>query len=88
MTPRKPNSARRRIARVRLRTGKLVFAYIQGETHNLLEYSTVLLRGGRANDLPGLKYKMVFGKFDFSPPQGRKSRRSKYGLKKPRISID
>ena len=88
MTPRKPNSARRRIARVRI-GGKLVkklyFAYIQGEGHNLMEYSTVLVRGGRTNDLPGLRYKLVRGKYDFLPPQGRTKKRSKYGIKKVEI---
>lgn len=85
MTPRKPNSARRRIARVRIgkkNTKKLHFAYIQGEGHTLMEYSTVLVRGGRTNDLPGLKYKLVRGKYDFRPPYGRTKKRSKYGIKK------
>jgi small subunit ribosomal protein S12 len=85
MTPRKPNSARRRVARLRIgkkNTKKLYFAYIQGEGHTLIEYSTVLVRGGRTNDLPGLKYKLVRGKYDFRPPHGRTKKRSKYGIAK------
>lgn len=82
MTPKKPNSALRKVARVRLSNRVEVTAYIQGEGHNLAEHSIVLVRGGRVKDLPGVKYHIVRGKFDCAGVEGRKSSRSKYGVKK------
>lgn len=82
VTPKKPNSALRKIARIRLSTKSVVSAYIPGEGHNLQQYSTVLMRGGRAKDLPGIKYHLVRGKYDFLGIKGRKVARSKYGTKK------
>lgn len=81
-TPKKPNSAIRKLARIRLTNNLKVMAYIPGEGHNLQEYSTVLMRGGRVKDLPGIKYHLVRGKLDFSGLKNRKSSRSKYGTKK------
>jgi len=81
-TPKKPNSALRKVARVRLSNKLRVTAYIPGEGHNLQEYSTVLMRGGRVKDLPGVKYHLVRGKFDFVGLKNRKTSRSKYGTKK------
>jgi len=81
-TPKKPNSALRKLAKLRLTNGKLVYAYIPGEGHTLQEYSTVLIRGGRVKDLPGIKYKLVRGKLDFVGLKDRKNSRSKYGTKK------
>lgn len=81
-TPKKPNSALRKLARLRLTNNKKVMAYIPGEGHNLQEYSTVIIRGGRVKDLPGIKYHLVRGKLDFSGLKGRKTSRSKYGAKK------
>ena len=81
-TPKKPNSAVRKVARLRLSTKKRVTAYIPGEGHTLQEYSTVLMRGGRVKDLPGIKYHLVRGKFDFLGLKNRKQARSKYGTKK------
>ena len=80
-TPKKPNSALRKVARVRLSNGKEVTAYIPGEGHNLQEHSIVLLRGGRVKDLPGVKYHMIRGKLDTAGVEGRKRGRSKYGAK-------
>jgi small subunit ribosomal protein S12 len=82
MTPKKPNSALRKVARVRLSNKMEVTAYIQGEGHNLAEHSVVLVRGGRVKDLPGVKYHIVRGKYDASGVEGRKTSRSKYGVKK------
>lgn len=82
MTPKKPNSALRKVARVRLSNKVEVTAYIQGEGHNLAEHSIVLVRGGRVKDLPGVKYHIVRGKYDCAGVDGRKSSRSKYGVKK------
>ena len=82
MTPKKPNSALRKVARVRLSNKVEVTAYIQGEGHNLAEHSIVLVRGGRVKDLPGVKYHVVRGKYDCSGVEGRKSSRSKYGVKR------
>ena len=81
MTPKKPNSALRKVARVRLSNKLEVTAYIQGVGHNLAEHSIVLIRGGRVKDLPGVKYHIVRGKFDTGGVEGRKSSRSKYGAK-------
>ncbi len=81
MTPKKPNSALRKVARVRLSNKMEVTAYIQGIGHNLAEHSIVLVRGGRVKDLPGVKYHIVRGKFDTSGVDGRKTSRSKYGTK-------
>jgi len=81
-TPKKPNSALRKLARLRLTNGKQVSAYIPGEGHDLQEYSTVLIRGGRVKDLPGIKYHLIRGKLDFSGLKSRKTSRSKYGTKK------
>jgi small subunit ribosomal protein S12 len=82
MTPKKPNSALRKVARVRLSNRQEITAYIQGEGHNLAEHSIVLVRGGRVKDLPGVKYHIVRGKFDCAGVENRKSSRSKYGVKK------
>lgn len=82
MTPTKPNSALRKVARVRLSNGKEVTAYIPGEGHTLQEHSVVLVRGGKVNDLPGIKYTIVRGKYDLQGVEGRKSSRSIYGTKK------
>ncbi len=80
-TPKKPNSALRKVARVRLTNGKEVTAYIPGEGHNLQEHSIVLIRGGRVRDLPGVKYHIIRGKLDTAGVDGRKRGRSKYGAK-------
>jgi len=82
MTPKKPNSALRKVARVRLSNKIEVTAYIQGEGHNLAEHSIVLVRGGRVQDLPGVKYHIVRGKYDTLGVEGRKQGRSRYGTKK------
>lgn len=82
MTPKKPNSALRKIARVRLSNGREVTAYIPGEEHNLQEHSIVLVRGGRVRDLPGVRYHIVRGTLDSLGVDGRKRSRSKYGAKK------
>lgn len=82
MTPRKPNSALRKVARVRLSNKQEVTAYIPGEGHDLAEHSIVLVRGGRVKDLPGVKYKVVRAKFDAKGVVGRKTSRSIYGAKK------
>ena len=81
-SPKKPNSAIRKVARVRLTNGLYVTAYIPGEGHNLQEHSIVLVRGGRVKDLPGVKYKLVRGKYDLLGVQGRWTSRSKYGTSK------
>jgi small subunit ribosomal protein S12 len=81
-TPKKPNSALRKIARVRLSNGKEVTAYIGGEGHNLQEHSIVLVRGGRVRDLPGVRYHIVRGSLDCLGVEGRKQSRSKYGAKR------
>lgn len=81
-TPKKPNSALRKIAKVRLSNGKEVTAYIGGEGHNLQEHSIVLVRGGRVRDLPGVRYHIVRGALDCLGVEGRKQGRSKYGAKK------
>ena len=84
MTPKKPNSALRKVARVRLSNKVEVTAYIQGEGHNLSEHSIVLVRGGRVKDLPGVKYHIIRGKFDCAGVEKRMTSRSKYGAKKPK----
>jgi len=84
MTPKKPNSALRKIARVRLTNGIEVTAYIPGEGHALQEHSVVLVRGGRIKDLPGVRYHVVRGALDSMGVEGRVQRRSKYGTKRPR----
>ena len=81
MTPKKPNSALRKVARVRLSNKMEVTAYIMGEGHSLAEHSIVLVRGGRVKDLPGVKYHIVRGKFDATGVDNRKTSRSKYGVK-------
>lgn len=81
-TPKKPNSALRKVARVRLTTGVEVTAYIPGEGHNLQEHSIVLVRGGRVKDLPGVRYKIIRGALDASGVNKRKQARSRYGAKK------
>ena len=83
-TPKKPNSALRKVAWVRLSTGQEVIAYIGGEGHNLQEHSIVLVRGGRVKDLPGVRYHIVRGSLDCSAVQDRKQGRSKYGTKRPK----
>ncbi len=84
MTPKKPNSALRKIARVRLSNGKEVTAYIPGEGHNLQEHSIVLVRGGRVKDLPGVRYHIVRGVLDCTGVESRRRSRSKYGAKRPK----
>ncbi len=84
MTPKKPNSALRKIARVRLTSGIEVTAYIPGEGHNLQEHSVVLVRGGRVKDLPGVRYHIVRGALDAAGVEGRAKGRSKYGTKRPK----
>lgn len=81
-TPKKPNSALRKVAKLKLSNGKKVDAYIQGIGHNLQEYSVVLMRGGKVQDLPGVKYHLVRGKYDFQAVKNRKTSRSRYGAKK------
>ena len=81
-TPKKPNSAMRKVARVKLRNGTEVTAYIPGEGHNLQEHSLVLVRGGRVKDLPGVRYKIVRGALDTQAVKNRKQARSRYGAKK------
>jgi small subunit ribosomal protein S12 len=83
-TPKKPNSALRKVARVRLTNGMEVTTYIGGEGHNLQEHSVVMIRGGRVKDLPGVRYHVVRGSLDTSGVTGRKQGRSKYGEKKPK----
>ncbi|KGN97239.1 MULTISPECIES: 30S ribosomal protein S12 [Porphyromonas] len=85
-TPKKPNSAMRKVARVRLTNGKEVNAYIPGEGHNLQEHSIVLVRGGRVKDLPGVRYHIVRGTLDAAGVNGRLQRRSKYGAKRPKAA--
>jgi small subunit ribosomal protein S12 len=81
-SPKKPNSAIRKVAKVKLTTKKVVEAYIPGEGHNLRQFSVVLIRGGRVPDLPGVKYKCIRGAYDFTGILSRKTARSKYGSKK------
>jgi small subunit ribosomal protein S12 len=80
-TPKKPNSALRKVAKFKLSSGRIVEAYICGEGHNLHEYSQALMRGGRVPDLPGVKYHLIRGKYDFEGLKNRKTSRSKYGTK-------
>jgi len=82
VTPKKPNSALRKVARVRLSSGMEVTAYIPGEGHNLQEHSIVLVRGGRVKDLPGVRYKVIRGTLDASGVSGRRQARSRYGAKR------
>ena len=84
MTPKKPNSALRKYARVRLTNGQEVNAYIPGEKHNLQEHSVVLIKGGRVKDLPGIRYRVIRGTLDTSGVEGRNKSRSLYGTKKPK----
>ncbi len=84
MTPKKPNSALRKVARVRLTNGMEVTAYIPGEGHTLQEHSVVLIRGGRVKDLPGVRYHIVRGVLDSGGVEARKQQRSKYGAKRPK----
>ena len=81
-SPKKPNSAQRKVAKIRLTNGETIIAYIAGEGHNLQEHGTVLVRGGRVKDLPGVRYKCIRGKFDLIGVKNRKNARSKYGTKK------
>ncbi len=83
-TPKKPNSALRKVARVRLTNGMEVTAYIPGEGHNLQEHSVVVIRGGRVKDLPGVRYHIVRGKLDTTGVEARHQQRSKYGAKRPK----
>jgi small subunit ribosomal protein S12 len=85
-TPKKPNSAMRKVARVRLTNGIEVSAYIPGEGHNLQEHSIVLVRGGRVKDLPGVRYHLIRGTLDAAGVEGRKQSRSLYGAKRPKAS--
>ena len=84
VTPKKPNSALRKVARVRLTNGMEVTAYIPGEGHNLQEHAVVVIRGGRVKDLPGVRYHIVRGVLDTSGVEGRRQKRSKYGTKRPK----
>ena len=84
ITPKKPNSALRKVAKIKLSNKKEVVAYIPGIGHNLQKYSNVLMRGGRVKDLPGVKYHLIRGKLDFVGLKDRKTARSKYGCKKPK----
>ena len=84
VTPKKPNSALRKVARVRLSNGKEITAYIPGEGHNLQEHSIVLIRGGRVKDLPGVRYHIIRGTLDASGVDARRQGRSKYGAKRPK----
>ncbi len=86
MAPRKPNSALRKVARVKLSTGYEVSAYIPGEGHNLQEHSVVLIRGGKVKDLPGVRYHIIRGTLDCAGVEGRKDSRSLYGAKRPKAS--
>jgi len=83
-TPKKPNSGLRKVARIRLTSGKEITAYIPGIGHNLQEHSIVLIRGGRVKDLPGVKYHIVRGALDTAGVEGRRQERSRYGVKKPK----
>jgi small subunit ribosomal protein S12 len=83
-TPKKPNSALRKVAKVRLTTGQEVICYIPGEGHNLQEHSVVLVRGGRVKDLPGVRYSIIRGTLDTQGVKDRKQSRSRYGAKKPK----
>ena len=83
-TPKKPNSALRKVARIRLTNGMEVTAYIPGEGHNLQEHSVILIRGGRVKDLPGVRYHVVRGTLDTDGVEGRTKKRSKYGTKRPK----
>jgi small subunit ribosomal protein S12 len=83
-TPKKPNSALRKVAKVRLSNRQEITAYIPGEGHNLQEHSVVLVKGGKVKDLPGVKYHIVRGKFDAAGVEGRKQQRSAYGAKRPK----
>ena len=83
-TPKKPNSALRKVAKVRLTNGFEVISYIPGESHNLQEHSVVLIRGGRVKDLPGVRYHIIRGTLDASGVESRRQGRSKYGAKRPR----
>ena len=85
-TPKKPNSALRKVAKVRLTNGFEVISYIGGEGHNLQEHSVVLIRGGRVKDLPGVRYHIVRGSLDTQGVKDRKQSRSKYGAKKPKVA--
>ena len=85
-TPKKPNSAMRKVARVRLTNSKEVNAYIPGEGHNLQEHSVVMIRGGRVKDLPGVRYHIIRGTLDAQGVSGRMQARSKYGAKRPKAS--
>ena len=85
VTPKKPNSALRKVARVKLTSGREITAYIGGEGHNLQEHSVVLVRGGRVKDLPGIKYTRIRGVYDFAGLAGRTKGRSKYGTKRPTV---
>ncbi len=83
-TPKKPNSALRKVARVRLTNGHEVTSYIPGESHNLQEHSVIMIRGGRVKDLPGVRYHVVRGTYDTQGVTSRRQRRSKYGAKRPK----
>lgn len=86
--PKKPNSAQRKVAKVRLTNGQEIISYIPGEGHNLQEHSVVAVRGGRVSDCPGVKYHCVRGKYDLQGVNNRLSSRSKYGAKKPKSATD
>ena len=81
-SPKKPNSAIRKVVKIKLKSGRSVEAYVPGEGHNLQSFAVVLIRGGRTQDLPGCKYKLIRGKYDFDGLLGRKTARSQYGTKK------
>jgi len=83
MKPKKPNSANRKICKIKLSNGKIILAYIPGEGHNLQEHSMVLIHGGRVKDLPGIKYRVIRGKYDLKGVENRKKSRSLYGTRRP-----
>jgi small subunit ribosomal protein S12 len=85
-TPKKPNSALRKLALIRLCNKKRIYAYITGEGHNLQEHSVILVKGGRVKDLPGIKYKIIRGVYDFEGLASRRQARSKFGTKKPALN--
>jgi small subunit ribosomal protein S12 len=85
-SPKKPNSASRKVVKLEIRNNKFIEAYIPGEGHNIQSFSTVLIRGGRTPDLPGVKYKLIRGKYDFDGLEGRITSRSQYGTKKEKLN--
>ena len=89
VSPKKPHSAKRKVAKIRLSSGRYIIAVIPGQGHNLQKYSVVMIRGGRARDIPGVRYKIIKGKYDFSTFEKilRRRKRSKYGLPRPKLKF-